>query len=58
MNYSVGHIACKITQYLTVVELYQEKIRHLRKLIAELKSQPVINEEGEVVSYSDFENDR
>ena len=57
MNYSVEYIACKIAQYFILIEEYQVKIRHLKKLIAELKCQPVIDEEGEVVSFSDLEND-
>ncbi|NJN12762.1 MAG: hypothetical protein HC836_36305 [Richelia sp. RM2_1_2] len=57
MNYSVECIARKIAECLILIEEYQGKIYHLRKSIAELRCQPVIDEQGEVVSFSDFEND-
>jgi hypothetical protein len=56
MNYSVECIASKIDECFILIEEYQGKIRHLRKLIAELSCQAVVDEEGEVLSFSDFEN--
>jgi hypothetical protein len=56
MNYSVECIASKIDECLILIEEYQGKIRYLRKLITELSCQAVVDEEGEVLSFSDFEN--
>lgn len=56
MNYSVEYITHKIAEYLVRIDNHKSEIRRLRKVIAELKSQPVTNDEGEVISYNDLES--
>ncbi|MDZ8096032.1 MAG: hypothetical protein RMZ42_29440 [Nostoc sp. DedQUE05] len=56
MNYSVEYIAHKIAEYMVLIDKYQREILQLRRVIADLKCQPVTNEEGEIISYNDFES--
>lgn len=56
MNYSVEYIAYKIAECLVLIDIKQREILGLRRVIADLKCQPVTNDEGEVISYNDFES--
>ncbi|MEH1951136.1 MAG: hypothetical protein V7K77_29925 [Nostoc sp.] len=56
MNYSVEYIAHKIAEYMVLIDKYQREILRLRRVIADLKCQPVTNDEGEIISYNDFES--
>ncbi|MEH2198709.1 hypothetical protein [Nostoc sp.] len=56
MNYSVEYIAHKIAECLVLIDKYQCEILRLRRVIADMKCQPVTNDEGEIISYNDFEN--
>ncbi|MDZ7992634.1 MAG: hypothetical protein RM022_017065 [Nostoc sp. EfeVER01] len=56
MNYSVEYIAHKINECLALIDKHQREIFRLRRVIADLKCQPVTNDEGEVISYNDFES--
>lgn len=56
MNYSVEYVADKIAECLEQIDNHQSEIRRLKRLITDLRYQPVTNEQGEVISYGDFEN--
>ncbi|KOR38301.1 hypothetical protein AM228_01645 [Planktothricoides sp. SR001] len=62
MNYSVAHTALKIAEYEDQIEYHEHQIRYhqaeisrRRKEIKDLRSEPVLSDEGEIVSYSDIE---
>ena len=54
MNYSVECIAHKIAECSELIDKYQREIYRLKRVIQELRYQPVTNDEGEVKSYDDI----
>lgn len=62
MNYSITDTACKIAQYEDLIEDHEDQIRYhqaeigrLTNEIKYLRCEPVINDEGQIISFSDIE---